>query len=56
MITDEEAKELLREMFRDGQLDLYPTSDDAPEYHRAEWCGFKGDSDDEKLAPPPKQP
>ena len=35
------AQRLLREMFEDGALDAYPTSDEAPEYFLKKWCGYK---------------
>ena len=37
----EKAKRLLREMFRDGKLDPYSTSDGAPEYFLKTWCGYE---------------
>lgn len=46
MITDNEAKRLVFEMFEAGQLDPYPTSDAAPEYRLREWCGFKTNEDE----------
>lgn len=40
------AKRLLREMFRDGQLDAYPTSDEAPEYALKKWCDYENEERD----------
>jgi hypothetical protein len=46
MITDEQAKALIKEMFEDGCLDPYPSSDQSPEVALREWCGYVGEPDE----------
>lgn len=41
----EKAQDLLRGMFKDRQLDPYPTSDGSPEYVLARWCEYVTDED-----------
>lgn len=49
MITDDEAKRLVREMFDDYALDPYPASNDSPEVALRDWCGWKDNGEADPL-------
>lgn len=38
----DEVRKVLRDMFADGTLDPYPSSDSSPNLILRRWCGYKG--------------